>query len=385
MATSEEQVKPPSSVLVSQKVKTQVRVPSTTGKGTQVVPSATTVQKRLPVLYKDPGAESQNVFANMPEGAKLQALQERLYAAGYYDSNDVINYTRRSPQDYAALRRAMDDANARGETYDAAINFRISMNAAGLKQSQAAAGSGGGGSSSPSGSIQITGPVNARTTFDALTRKYTGAKASDQDFADAYNKLVQAQTAAPIKYGTQKINGKYYSVQISDGVNAQDFFEQYLFNKINFGSDAIGGAVGEQISTVKQLSKIYDSSLTNSENGMYAKGLLDGSMTANDIKKTLAERAKAKYKAIADRINENVSVFDLVSDYIVQKANVLELDADTLGIQDVAEAISGDKLMNMSEFITLQKKDPRYQYTTQARNDAASFASNLASVFRTGA
>lgn len=385
MATSEEQVKPPSSVLVNNKIKSQVRLPSVTGKGSQIVPTTKNIEKRLPILYKDPGAEAANVFANMAEGTKIQSLQQRLFQAGYYDTNDIIMYGRRNPQDYTALRRAMDEANARGETYDAAINFRTSMNAAGLKQSQAAAGTGSGGGSSPSGSIQITGPVNARTTFDALSRKYTGLKSTDPDFADAYNKLVQAQTAAPIKYGTQKINGKYYSVQISDGVNAQDFFEQYLFNKVNFGSDEIGGAIGEQISSVKQLSKIYDSSLTNSENGMYAKGLLDGSMTANDIKKTLAERAKAKYKAIADRVNENVSVFDLVSDYIVQKANVLELDADTLGIQDVAEAISGDKLMNMSEFITMQKKDPRYQYTTQARNDAASFASNLASVFRTGA
>lgn len=385
MAKAQDQVKPPSTVVTTQKTKTQVRVPKETGKGTQVVPTTTTTQKRLPILYKDPSAEAQNVFANMSEGPKMQSLQQRLYEAGYYDSNDVVMYGRRSPQDYAALRRAMDDANARGETFDASINFRISMNAAGLKQSQSAATGASGSSAKTSGSIQITGPVNARTTFDALSRKYTGMKASDADFADAYNKLVQAQTAAPIQYATQKINGKYYSVQVSDGVNAQDFFEQYLFNKVNFGSDEIGGAIGETLSSVKELSRIYDSSLTLSERGNFAKGLIDGSMTANDVKKTLAERAKAKYRAISDRVNENVSVFDLVSDYISQKANVLEIDPDTLGIQDVAEAISGDTLMNMSEFTKLLKKDPRYQYTTQARNDAASFATNLASVFRTGA
>ena len=207
----------------------------------------------------------------------------------------------------------------------------------------------------------------------------------DSEFADAYAKLVKAQTAAPIKYGTQKIKGKYYTVQISDGVKADEFFEQYLFNKINFGSDEIGGAVGEGLSTIKELSRQYDMSLTNSERGQFAKGLLDGSITAVDIKKTLAERAKSKYKVLADRINENVSVFDLASDYISAKANTLELDADALTVADVSEAFSGDKLMNMSEFITSQKKDPRYQYTGQARNDAASFATNLAAVFRTGA
>jgi len=383
MAKSQEQVKPPTSVTVSTGKTKTLRVPKDTGKGTQIIPGAPT--KRIPILFVDPAAEAANYFAGLPEGPKIAAMQQRLYEAGYYDSNDVVMYGRRSPQDYAALERAMVDANARGEHFDAAINFRISMNAAGLQQSKDSATGASGSGAKTSGSIQITGPVNARTAFDALSRKYTGMKASDADFADAYNKLVQAQTAAPIQYTTQKINGKYYSVQVSDGVNAQDFFEQYLFNKVNFGSDEIGGAIGETLSSVKELSRIYDSSLTLSERGNFAKGLIDGSMTANDIKKTLAERARAKYRAISDRVNENVSVFDLVSDYISQKANVLEIDPDTLGIQDVAEAISGDTLMNMSEFTRLLKKDPRYQYTTQARNDAASFATNLASVFRTGA
>jgi hypothetical protein len=382
MAKGQEQVKPPSSISVSTGVKKTLKVPSETKKGgTTIVPTT----KRLPILYKDPSNEAANYIANLPEGPRLQSVQQRLYEGGYYDSNDVVMYGRRSPSDYAAMSRAMNDANTRGETWESATNFRISMNSAGLGLGNESATGAKGGSSKPSGSIQITGPVNARTAFDALSRKYTGLKASDADFADAYNKLVQAQTAAPIQYTTQKINGRYYSVQVSDGVDANDFFEQYLFNKINFGSDEIGGAVGEQISTVKQLSRFYDSSLTTSETGNYARGLLEGSMTVNDVKKTLAERAKAKYKALSDRINEDVTVYDLANDYIAQKANVLEVDPDTLGIQDVAVAFSGDKLMNMSEFIALQKKDPRYQYTRQARNDAASFATNLAAVFRTGA
>jgi hypothetical protein len=342
---------------------------------------------RIPINYQDPSSEAANEFANTPEGTTLAAKQKQLYDAGFYDSNDVIFYGRRSASDAKALGRAMEEANARGETWQSAADFRTSMNYAGLKQANAAGTSGGGGGKSvkTAGQLQITGPGTARSTFDALARKYTGGKAVDADFKDAYAKLVKAQTAAPIKYGTQKIKGKYYTVQITDGVQAEEFLEQYLFNKINFGSDEIGGAVGEGLSTIKELSRQYDMSLTNSERGQFAKGLLDGSVTAVDIKKTLAERAKSKYKVLADRINENVSVFDLASDYISAKANTLELDADSLGIADVAEAFSGDKLMNMSEFIMTQKKDPRYNFTSQARNDAASFATNLAAVFRTGA
>jgi hypothetical protein len=382
--------KPPVSVAVTQKNTGTIRVPKASGaKGTQTITTTKTSTRRIPINYEDPASEAANEFANTPEGPALAAKQKRLYEAGFYDSNDVIFYGRRSASDSKALGRAMDEANARGETWQAASDFRTSMNYAGLSQAQAAGTTGGGGgggrSVSPAGSLQITGPKNARATFDALTRKYTGNKALDAEFKDAYSKLVKAQTAAPIKYGTQKIKGKYYTVQISDGVQADQFFEEYLFNKINFGSDEIGGAIGEGLSTIKELSRQYDMSLTTAERGQFAKGLLDGSMTSIDIKKTLAERAKSKYKVLADRINENVSVFDLASDYISAKANTLELDADALTVSDVSEAFSGDKLMNISEFITTQKKDPRYQYTGQARNDAASFATNLAAVFRTGA
>jgi hypothetical protein len=367
--------KPPVSVAIAQANDTETFRVARTRTGT----------RRIPINYQDPSSEAANEFANTPEGTALATKQKQLYEAGFYDSNDVIFYGRRSAADAKALGRAMEEANARGETWQSAADFRVSMNYAGLKQANAAGTSGTGSSVKTSGQLQITGPKTARSTFDALARKYTGNKAVDKEFEDAYAKLVKAQTAAPIKYGTQKIKGKYYTVQITDGVQAEDFFEQYLFNKINFGSDEIGGAIGEGLSTIKELAKQYDMSLTNSERGQFAKGLLDGSVTAVDIKKTLAERAKSKYKVLADRINENVSVFDLASDYISAKANTLELDADTLSVADVSEAFSGDKLMNMSEFVMAQKKDPRYQYTGQARNEAASFATNLAAVFRTGA
>ena len=369
--------KPPVSVAVTRATDTEEYRLTKTRTGTS----------RIPINYQDPLSEAANEFANTPEGTSLAAKQKQLYDAGFYDSNDIIFYGRRSPSDAKALGRAMEEANARGETWQSASDFRVSMNYAGLSEAQKAAGGSGGtgtGTAKSAGSLQITGPKTARSTFDALARKYTGGKAVDADFQDAYSKLVKAQTAAPIKYGTQKIKGKTYSVQITDGVKADEFFEQYLFNKINFGSDEIGGSIGENLSTIKELSRQYDMSLTNSERGQFAKGLLDGSMTAIDIKKTLAERAKSKYKVLADRINENVSVFDLASDYIAAKANTLELDADSLTVADVSEAFSGDKLMTMSEFIMTQKKLPQYNFTSQARNDAASFATNLAAVFRTG-
>jgi hypothetical protein len=376
-----EGVENPKSVAYNEWSLTNLRLPGADG-GTQIVPNAPrAVTTRIVLKHQDPTSEAANWVANTPNGGSMKQLQQELVQGGYLDPTDLpaVPGTRNQATE-TALRNAMDDANNSGAYWRDQAKTRAAQIAAGLIPGSKKTGGGGG----TAGTVQLTGPVSARNTFDQLSRKYTGQKSTDAEFADAYAKLVDAQTKAPIKYTTQKINGRNYTVQVSDGVKAEDFLEQYIFSKVNFGSDEIGGAIGDTLNSVRQIGKLYGSKISTAESGQFAKGILDGSMTAEGIKKVFADRAKAKYKAIADRVSESVSVFDLVSDYIAQKANVLELDADTMSIDDVEEAISGDSLMNMSEFITKQKKDPRYQYTTQARTEAASFATNLASVFRTG-
>lgn len=383
MATDSTASSKPTQVNVLQTTKKTVRVPSVTGKGTQTVKTSNTSVSTRSILYPSPTTDAQNQLAKTLEGPALTALQQQLYEAGYYDANDQIFYGRRRPEDAKALARAMEEANMRGETYGSAANFRISMNIAGITKAGAATGSGSGsGAAKPAGSLQLTGPNTARAAYDQLSLKYTGTKGAD--FQDAYQKLVAAQTAAPVKYATQKINGKLYSVQISDSVDANDFLEQYILNKVNFGSDEIGGIAATNLSAVKEASKAYGTALSNNELAQFAKGLTDGSMTDNDIRKKLSERAKMKYKAFANDINETVSVYDLASDFINAKANTLELSSKSLGVDDVADAISGDKPMTTSEYVTQLKKDPRYQYTNQARTNAASFATNLATTFGFG-
>lgn len=390
MATDSTSVSNPTSVVVNTQKKTTVRVPNAAGgKGTQVIKRDRTQQERRAVLYPDTTSSAMNLLANLPE-SKITSIQQRLYEAGFYDSTDIVMYGRRRPEDATALGRAMAEANMRGEKWESAADFRISMNYAGIKSAQAAGTSGGGSggrgkSASPAGQLQITGPKNARAVMDSLSRKYAGtAKVSDADFADAYNKLVQAQTAAPIKYGTQKIKGKYYTVQLTDGVNAEDFLEQYVVNKINFGSDEIGGIAGQNLLTIKDDAKAYGLALSTNELSQWAKSMTDGTMDQVAVRKKLVDRAKAKYKSLSNDISETVPVYDLVSDFINARASTLEESAKSLNVEDVSDAISGEKPMTTSEYIASLKKRPEYGYTQQARTNAATFAVNLASTLGFG-
>lgn len=375
-------------VVGQKKSKRNIRVPVENNKA-QIVPVTKVTDIRGTIQYDNPTYQAKNQMANiLPSSARYQQIQQDLYNAGFYDSNDTLNIGKRSPADAAALQRAMVEANANGEKWEDVVRFRIAMGAANLTQANAAALSGSGSRSGKSakvaGSLNITGPQSARESLNALYLKYTGAKPTDSDFADAYAKLVDAQTKAPVQYAVQKIKGKYYNVQISDSVNADQFLEQYVFNKINFGSDQIGGAVGDTLSSIDEIANDYNAALTVQERGQFAKGLIDGSMTAIDVKKNLAERAKTRYKGLANNINENVSVKALASDYISTMADVLEMDADTIKLGDVEKAISGDTPMSLSDWSMELKKDNRYQFTNRARGEAASLASSAAAAFGYG-
>lgn len=363
-------------------------VPLESGMGKKVISYDKNTLVRSQIVHPDPSVDAANWFANMaPKSASLIADQQLLYNAGYYGPSDVVMLGKRTAADVAALARAMSDANVNGETWKDTANFRIQMGDAGLIMGGGTTSTGsssGGGSKAVAGTMNITGPQSARESLNALYLKYTGAKPTDSDFADAYAKLVDAQSKAPVKYGKQKIKGQWYSVQLSDSVNADTFLEQYVFNKVNFGSDQIGGSIGETLSTIDSYANDYGSKLTTQERGNFAKGIVDGTMTVNDVKKNLSERAKARYKAIAGSINENVDVRSLASDYISTMASVLEKDANTIKIDDVEKAISGDTTMSTSDWIAELKKRPEYNYTNNARNEAASFASGLAATFGYG-
>ena len=359
-----------------------IRVPGETNGIGIVKTPAKQVEKRGKILYPDPSYDAANHLANLkPNSAGLISLQQKLFEAGFYDSNDVIMYGRRSSSDVAALQKAMEEANVNAWKWEDQANFQIKMNAAGLTPSNASSGN---KKVSLAGSINITGANSAKQTLDDLFKKYTGKPADAATFSDAYNKLVVAQTNAPIRYEKQKIKGKYYSVQVSDGVNADTFLEQYVFNKINFGSDKIGGVIGDSFSAIDNIADDYGVTLSVKERGQFVKGLTDGSLTANDVKKNLAAKANVLYKGMGGGINENISTTSLASDYINEMANLLEIDADKVKIKDVQKAFAGQEPMNLSDWAMEVKKDPRYNYTNRARSEAATFATNLASVFGFG-
>jgi hypothetical protein len=363
------------------------RVPVETGKGNVLINKGAqkkNINFKAPKQYMNPEVMAKNEISKIPEGSALAKVQQQLYAAGFYDSTDVIPSGYRTPDDYAAMKRAMEAANARGVMWQDEAANRIYLASTGATAvTPGATGSGtasGKGSGGTTKSLNITGPKSARSTFDVMNLKYTSRKASDQDFSSFYDALVKAQQAAPIKYEKKKIGGSWYTVQTSDGVNAEEFAETWVFNKINFADENLGGAAGQNLTAVGELAKMYDVNLSLAQRAELAKALTTGSGTDNDIRKTLAEKAKLKYKALANDITETVTVQDLLAEQLSAYANTLELGIKDVKVSDIEPyAFKDGQLLNTSETIqNIKNNNAAYRSTGGAKQEAATFALGLA-------
>ena len=89
--------------------------------------------------------------------------------------------------------------------------------------------------------------------------------------------------------------------------------------------------------------------------------------------------AVSQPKAIGDLLNAGVDLATIYQPYKSAMAQTLEIDPNTIKISDPAltKAISGDKTMTSYEFQRELRKDPRWQYTDNARSEAADIATTV--------
>lgn len=360
------------------------RVPAE-GRGQVVInraPFQTTAQFKAYKQYPNPEVTSKNEINKLQEGSTLARVQQKLYAAGFYTGSSEIAFGKRSPDDYAAMKNAHEAANARGVLWEDEAAQRIEFAATGATAyvGDGTTGAGAGAGPEINKNLNITGPKSARSTLDAMYLKYTSKKGGAKEFSQFYDDLVKAQQAAPIEYKKQKIGGTWYNVQVSDGVSAEEFAESWVFNKINFADDNLTGVAQQNMTAIGELAKMYDVNLSLSQKAQFAKALTTGEGTDNDIRKSLADKAKLKYKMLANDITETVTVQDLLAEQLAAYGRTLELNQADVKVSDIERyAFKDGQLLNTSETIqNIKNNNPAYGNTNGAKQEASSFALGLA-------
>jgi hypothetical protein len=236
----------------------------------------------------------------------------------------------------------------------------------------------------------ISSPTQAKSDINTVFSKVLGRQASDKEVTAITKILNDAQKKNPSKY----VNGLTYG-----GLDK----EQFLTDLITTGkyeanpkaSPGILGNLAKEAGVVKQKATTAKETsidaamqqvqsfarangivLSQQDAAMYANRINDGE-SPKDIASIFRKVASVSQpKAIADLLNSGTDLETIYQPYKSAMAQILELNPNDISITDPAltKAISGDKTMTSYEFQRELRKDARWQYTNNAREEVSNLA-----------
>lgn len=368
----------------------------------QVVP-----QGRVNYNYPDPINMAKGTIANLDEN-EISNLKAQLFSAGYFKrsqmsqnpytiENGMIKFLpERNDTLVTALVNAMKDANNSGVEWQEIAASRQNEIAAGIR------GTYFGETALDSATKDKTNKNTSSTTFTTyLTPRDKSDASLDKQFQEIYGRLAtskekndfykilskkQSDPKNAQKYTTRTVNGHTYVTQTNGGVSLEDEIMNYAISKVNFTDTShLGtGKANQTVVDLKSLASEYGMSLSKKDIVKYATGVLNGEIQTTSLKDSFANYAKNHYTAYANQISADKSVKDIAQTYINRKAQILEIDPESLGIKDVENALIGKEPMTYQEFDNSVKQDVRYQNTNAAKSNALDFATSIARAFGYG-
>jgi len=105
-------------------------------------------------------------------------------------------------------------------------------------------------------------------------------------------------------------------------------------------------------------------------------GLTDkNALEATKLK--IQNTAKVRYQNLGQYIDQGLTVRDIASQYINKMANVLEVNPDTIKLDDRYIETALSTLPNFNDFNKMLRNSPQWEYTTNAREEAAGYANKI--------
>jgi len=159
-----------------------------------------------------------------------------------------------------------------------------------------------------------------------------------------------------------------------------------LFGKQEVNSLAIPeGPSGKYFVALKNFAADNGLLLSDSAATSYANSIVTGTIDENTAFNTLRESAAEAFPALADKIKAGINLKTLADPYIQSMSSILEIPDSGIDLFDpkvrgaLAYTLPDGKVGTRSiyDFEKELRKDPRWQYTNNARNEAASVATTV--------
>ena len=226
----------------------------------------------------------------------------------------------------------------------------------------------------------ITPKAQAYEDFNTFILDATGVAANPADAAQYYKELSQLERSKVAKQVTTK-SGTTTTQTATAGVTKEDrellaakFVDRYIDTK---GVQNVGGLVGSNLASIRKLASDYNVTLSDADVRKYAIEGLSNKNSLEIAKTKIQNTAKVRYQNLGQYIDQGLSVKDIASQYINKMANVLEVNPDTIKLDDRYIDTALSTLPNFTDFNKMLRNSPQWEYTTNAREEAAGYANKI--------
>ena len=226
----------------------------------------------------------------------------------------------------------------------------------------------------------ITPKAQAFEDFNTFILDATGVAANPADAAQYYKELSQLEKSKVAKQVTTR-SGSTTTQTATAGVTKEDrellaakFVDRYIDTA---GVKNVGGIVGSNLASIRKLASDYNVSLSDADVRKYAIEGLSNKNSLEIAKTKIQNTAKVRYQNLGQYLDQGLTVRDIASQYINKMANVLEINPDTIKLDDryIDNALS--TLPNFTDFNKTLRSSPQWEYTTNAREEAAGYANKI--------
>ena len=145
------------------------------------------------------------------------------------------------------------------------------------------------------------------------------------------------------------------------------------------------GPAGKYFVAVKQLAANNGINLSDSAARSYATDIVSGTIDENTAYNTIRESAANAFPSLGEKIKQGINLKTLADPYIQSMSNILEIPDTAIDLFDpkirsaMAFTTPDGKVGTKSiyDFEKELRQDPRWQYTNNARQQAASVATTV--------
>jgi hypothetical protein len=250
-------------------------------------------------------------------------------------------------------------------------------------------------------SKQISSNIPPASTLadyvNTVFQKYKGRDATPTELKDwlpavtAQYKSEKGKSKSTIKY-TYK-NGELVSTEYltANGEDPKLWIENKVKAELLAGKQEVNelavpeGPSGKYFVALKNIAARNGIMLSDSAATDYANSIVAGKVDEDTVFNTIRESAANAFPSLADKIKAGIDLKTLADPYIQSMSAILEIPDNGIDLFDpkirgaLSYTLPDGKVgaRSIYDFEKELRKDPRWQYTNNARNEAASVASTV--------